>query len=392
MSKLTENFVAVNEGRMAKSEFLRQVKQGFPGVISPCNSYEDAISILRRKQLLSEDVVYKCKGDKFPLESIERGLRWELEEMGLCDFETPSPAEYKKARFKAIDNLCKDPEYYLKKIACCCDKCKQSQEGAEQKHGKNYKQPEEHMKEVKPKNNLQEGKKKVMKESAYTEKRYGYTEDDSVKTQLVQALLKKINPETGKKYTQAEARKKADKMIRVQKAKKAEVKEFKTPKMNPQEGKLLKETITKSIVKILSEAATTNLAQLSDKNASIQNVPAILNNLENIVTEIESFIIKEQTKIQGVFDSIGDIKNEDNIPVGYKFVQPIMDAFKRDLEPVLQKVNFDNIKMPEAPELNQDPMNPEMGGEMEQPEPKQTMFTPKEPLAENKQPKKRYTR
>lgn len=620
MSKLTSDYIAVNEGRMAKSEFLRQARMGFPGIVTQFNSYDDAITILRKKGLLSEEVVYRCKADRFPLESIERGIRWELENMGIdLSIETPGTGDYKRARQLAIDNLCKDPEFYLKKIARCCDSCDRTQEEAEQKFGKDYKQPDDHMKEIKPKQSLQEGdlsmhkdvnmnadvgsgteqapkvkravvhrdrtldhdwsaddykvayivaeygkkgieavaskcdvkgldvsniavanyiincssaalqlvlqgirkfelgdyrndkdrteflasyrmnrnflkayeelhgksledcvqsidpskvgsesadirglekkeddrrkrannrgkemtvekqriktelervkttamtlhisnpswsrdrclkiakfknnwspeieaqaKKFGLMESAYTDARYGWSEDDATRVGLVQALLKKINPETGKKYTQSEARKKADKMIKAHKAKQA-VKNVEESKQAGIDRKLLNETITRTIVRVLSEAATANLAQLSDQNASVQNIPAILNNLENVVTEIESFIIKEQSKIQSIFDSVGDIKNEDNIPVGYKFVQPIMDAFRKDLEPVLQKIDLSNIKLPEAPELGQDSVAPEMSSEepLEGPEEKETVFTPKRPLAEARQPKKRYTR
>lgn len=481
MSKLLDNYKLVTEGKLSKSEFLRQARQGFPNYITQFTSYNDAISIFRNKGILTEDVEYQCKGDKFPLESIERGIRWELEEMGInVNLEMPEKGDYKEARKKAIDNLCKDPEYYIKKIACCCDKCEHTQEEAEKKKGKDYKQKdtEGQMKEVKP-------EKKNLQESAYTEKKKGYTDDEKTSVSLIQALLQRTNPETGKKYTQAEAKKKAAKMIAAKKKKNvneaidskmveankvfrdkwvyfmskeyaekmkaagkggnmlspAEAatkacmlvrKALNMPNYRPdrdtinslrsgqgkwalqwfgeKDGKpqfnqsygmnvresmnesiLLKESITKTITKILSEAATQNLAALSDQNASVQELPGILNNLENIVTEIESFIIKEQAKIQSVFDSIGNIKNQDNIPIGYKFTQPILDSFKKDLEPVLEKVNLDDLKMPEAPEMD--------GGEglnagepgMEAPEEKQTVFTPKEPLAESKQPRKRYT-
>lgn len=380
MSKLTNNYIAVTEGRMTKSEFLRQARQGFPGVVSQFNSYEDAINIFRKKGLLSEEVVYRCQGDRFPLETIERGIRYELEEMGYhSPCEVPCPGDYKKAKAKVIDNLCKDQMYYYNLISTANNNVELPKADVEDK-----------MKEVKP------NQKKVdLQESAYTEKRYGWSESDNVQTQLVQAILKKINPDTGKKYTPAEAKKKAAKMIKAKQAKKSEPKteavQDTRKKVSPDEQRLLKESITNVIQKVLSEAATANLAQLSDQHASVQGIPAILNSLENIVTEIESFILKTQTKIQSAFDSIGDIRNEDGIPVGYKFVEPILNSFKKDLEPVLQKVSLDNLKLPEAPEIEQEPV---AGSEepMEEPlEPKQTMFTPKSSLSENKQPRKRYT-
>lgn len=332
MSKLTNNYIAVQKGSMSQAEFLRQARQQFPGVVSQFNSYNDTLTILKNKGLLSEEVMYQCQGDRFPLEAIERGIEFELESMGIrTDLETPTSTEYKQAKKRAIDNLCKDELFYVKKVAVCCDKAKTSQEQAEKEKGENYKQKksEGQMKPV-----------KVLRESKGS-----------------------VKPVISKK--------------------------------DSVDSKLLKESITKAITKILSEAATANLAQLSDQHASIQGIPAILNTLENIVTEIESFILKTQTKIQGAFDSIGDIRNEDNIPVGYKFVQPILESFKKDLEPVLQKASLDNLKLPTAPEQSEssevDVNNqPELGSEVEE-DPKQTVFAPKQQLAENKQPRKRYT-
>ena len=93
--------------------------------------------------------------------------------------------------------------------------------------------------------------------------------------------------------------------------------------------------------------------------------------MENVVTEIESFILKEQSKIQSIFDSIGAIKNEDNIPVGFKFAQPIMDSFQKDLEPVLQKISLDSIKLPDAPET--DTIEPVVEDEEAELSPKETV-------------------
>lgn len=625
MSKLSENYIAVNEGKLAKSEFLRQSRQAFPGFINQFTSYDDAIKIFRNKGLLSEDIVYQCPGDKYPLEQIEKGLRYELEELGYyTPMSVPTPADYKKAKMKAIDNLGKDPLYYIKMDACCCDKCKQSQAEAEAKKGEDYKQKKAEGQMVK----VEPGQRKVkpLQESAYSEKRESFSDKDKVMVQLVQAIMKKDNPETGKKYTQAEAKKKAEKMYKSHEAKKKAVNENWTsaddaaaaadaeannealkvfinwarqnagtrtmpengkdsetidgmeftwnfrkdwnqwqlcvdkdtwekrlrgfqclfsnchdvrptmtaqrngiiefnewnslfdnlykrdavnegegvpvdekamkkqfdqyvrfltycrdnglkpnfgtwmnymnaekeniqeigdtlkgqnamgrlarrkakqgdkaaekeisdrawdaaeetekkggvPKgasdnayqmgryLNMKESKMLKESISKAVTKVLSEAATANLAKLSDENASIQGIPAILNNLENVVTEIESFIIKEQTKIQDIFDSVGDIKNEDGIPVGYRFVQPIMNSLKQDLAPVLEKVNLDNIQLPAAPESLSQEENPDMAADpnadMAAPEEKRTVFAPRgekpQPLAESKS-NRRYTK
>ena len=475
----SKNYIALTEGRMAKSEFLRQARQAFPHLIGAGNSFEDALRILTRKGLINEELVYQNKADKFPLEAIERGIRYELEVMDVYDIHHPSQEQYKKARQRAIDNLGKDPLYYINKIA---EGTKQPKQEDETKNG-------DHMKEVKPgKKNLQEGKyiteapaedltqlnkkfldlyikykdgnyqikdketgelrpgkalapetaaqkacmvvRKVMNAPRFRPDRntiascavgrgklqyqgenngvpsfnyaWSLREDelgeasknggDPVWTQFYQHFLKKYkeakdpNADHNARIKANQAFKKYQEKHNVQESKKG-----------PDIDKLvLKESLIKAIGKVLNEAATANLARLSDENASVAELPGIINSLENIVTEIESFWIKEQQKIQGVFDQVGNIKNEDGLPVGYKFVQPMLDSLKKDLEPVLAKISLEGLNLPEAPAPDQtqvnDP-NAELDPNAPAPVPeKQTVFSPaeKEPLQETKN--RRYTK
>lgn len=388
MSSLTEKYRMVLEGKMTKAEFVRQARQGFPQQISSVTSYDDAIRIFKNKGMLSEEVEYQCPGDKFSLDQIDKGLRYELLEMGVSPRLAPSHAEYEQAKRKAIDNLSKDPLHYVKLI----------------EKGKMFLQERRKQK-------LEEAKAISADEKA---RRVGQKEEDDKGAQrLFNALMQAKAAKKPKNRWMADDAASALRQVRAR---------FNMPKWTPKglppslsfsvkddkfsdvweragaatkgfkesqskEGKLLQEVITKMVTKVLTEAATTNLASLSDQNATIQGIPAILNSLENIVTEIESFILKEQSKIQGVFDNIGNIKNEDNIPVGYKFVQPIMDAFAKDLQPVLDKISLDNIKVPEAPEslgdeelqTGDEPVGPGIDPENLEmtPEDKATLFTPK---------------
>ena len=659
MSTLVENYIAVNEGKLAKSEFLRQSRQSFPHFISQFTSYDDAVKIFKNKGLLSEEVLYQCKGDKFPLEQIEKGIEVELLNLGINPMVVPTPAEYTKAKMKAIDNLCKDSLYYVKMDACCCDKCKHT---ALEKDANDY-EPSDKMELVKPtKLNEARTKKpllnkdengdyplpnkntvnipdsniewtenrcriayiiakfksngiqalqglfgiggpatreefcfKVLGATAYSSQcavgrmrdlirgngmyfdsaihlhnfvkvynelqKHGddleacldtvnpdletpvddatvedlrakskaskergaekQREAAAAKKDRIEAASKqiqaqydsiyrkhhekmmqdlkngsvsysavfnitndKINAEFGKWWSQKaleepiyrEGKVKPDDLnkaynyqdymkkffdpldskLKLQEALKKKYPEkweklyesvmkkiddkntFKSPqeglkamddmfdklvvKMKPnmalqkvrefyknknyvpskdvlrnhdlvcidrkkgdiiprlrenKEPQLeqLRKAIKSKIVQVLSEAATTNLAQLSDQNASIQGVPAVINSLENVVTEIESFILKEQTKIQGIVDNIGNIKNEDGIPIGYKFTKPILDSFKHDLEPVLNKISLDNIKLPQAPEMNDEMYGQEEG--LEADEEKANVYAPK---------------
>lgn len=627
---VNKSYKALLEGRISKSEFLRQARQGLPQYISNATSFEDAIKILRQKSILAESLVYQNKGDQFPLESIERGIRYELEEMDIVDVNSPTREEYKEAKQKAIDNLCKDPLYYIYKIA-----------GSDFKQvHKNEKEVEndDEMKKVEPgRKNLKEGKytgfeKKVEEAGTYKPMDYKQRSDQKPERQEVPRKVSQpkgsederkansyflelyckykdgkyqvIDPETKEKkegqpldpvkaaeracimvrkaynlprfrpnrdamtnlsvdkykivYTgerngkptfnqswdqtaatrgrggqisekdmeegrlnlhRDEANGVYNQIYRQLKAKypkkgEAELKDLvkrvyasyqkkqgsvseagyqpyrgsarggvesarayhnpekgkdknpnpegdrlfvqlytklaqnpekaliktreliKDPTWKPspavmknlgfkwldpvkgtftsahptwKEGKemdidkmVLKESVIKLIGKVLNEAATTNLAQFSDENASIADLPAAINSLENVVTEIESFWLKEQQKIQGIFDSLGNIKNEDGMPIGYKFAQPILESLKKDLAPVLEKITLDSLNLPEAPAPDQTQVN-DPNAEVDPNDPnavppvpeKKTVFSPakseEEPLQEGKK-NRRYTK
>lgn len=418
---IANTYKAVHEGKISKGEFLRQTRQNFPSYINQFTSYDDAISILRRRGILSEEVIYQCQGDRFPLESIDRGIRYELEQAGIYDVTEVGKGDYKEAKKKAIENLCKDPLYYINIVA-----------GGDKKRAeKNQKEIDTNnsMFEVKPRKNLQE----VSREDLAA---HNSVEGDRLFQDFLikyKQLLPTKGPEEHASKACMAVRKalgqsrwlpsrsmmQSKKLSYDHKEVEVQTKDGKTVKKpvfsygyaragvdykgstrtggikgSVKESKLLKEAIVKKIQKILAEAATTNLAQFSDENSGVQGIPAILNNLENIVTEIESFILKEQSKIQSVFDSIGAIKNEDNIPVGFKFAQPIMDSFQKDLEPVLQKISLDSIKLPDAPET--DTVEPVVGDEEAELSPKETVFSPskkRETLQEEKVTvRRRYTR
>lgn len=418
---ITNTYKAVHEGKISKGEFLRQTRQNFPSYINQFTSYDDAISILRRRGILSEEVIYQCQGDRFPLESIDRGIRYELEQAGIYDVTEVGKGDYKEAKKKAIENLCKDPLYYINIVA-----------GGDKKRAeKNQKEIDTNnsMFEVKPRKNLQEVSRedlaahnsmegdRLFQDFLIKYKQLlptkGPEEHASKACMAVRKALGQSRWLPSRSMMQSKKLSYDHKEVEVQTKDGKMVKkpvfsygyaragvDYKGStrtggiKGSIKESKLLKEAIVKKIQKILAEAATTNLAQFSDENSSVQGIPAILNNLENVVTEIESFILKEQSKIQSIFDSIGAIKNEDNIPVGFKFAQPIMDSFQKDLEPVLQKISLDSIKLPDAPET--DTIEPVVGDEEAELSPKETVFSPskkRETLQEGKVTvRRRYTR
>lgn len=455
---LSKNYIALTEGRMSRSEFLRQARQSFPNLIGAGNNFEDALKILTRKGLINEELIYQNKADKFPLESIERGIRYELEVMDVFDVHHPTQEQYKKARQRAIDNLGKDPLYYINRIAGGTkeladrnqkevdnnDQMKKVEAGTKHtlKEGKyiteaptednvqlnkkfldlyikykdgNYQVKDKESGELKPGKKLApetaaqkaclvirksmnaprfrpdrntiascsvgRGKLQYQGEKdgvptfnyAWSLKEATKTVNDPLFSQFYQHFVKKYK-DAGDPNAELKARKDA----------KGALARYKAKQMKEQQEKaVLKEHIINIVGKVLNEAATANLAQLSDENASVSELPGIINNLENVVTEIESFWIKEQQKIQGIFDQVGNIKNEDGLPVGYKFVQPIIDSLKKDLDPVLAKITLDDLKLPEAPAPDQTQVNdPNVEVDPNDPnavpsvEPKQTVFSP----------------
>lgn len=455
---LSKNYIALTEGRMSRSEFLRQARQSFPNLIGAGNNFEDALKILTRKGLINEELIYQNKADKFPLESIERGIRYELEVMDVFDVHHPSQEQYKKARQRAIDNLGKDPLYYINRIAGGTkeladrnqkevdnnDQMKKVEAGTKHtlKEGKyiteaptednvqlnkkfldlyikykdgNYKVKDKETGELKAGKKLApetaaskacmvvrksmnaprfrpdrntiascsvgRGKLQYQGEKdgvptfnyAWSLKEATKTVNDPLFSQFYQHFVKKYK-DAGDPNAELKARKDA----------KGALARYKAKQMKEQQEKaVLKEHIINIVGKVLNEAATANLAQLSDENASVSELPGIINNLENVVTEIESFWIKEQQKIQGIFDQVGNIKNEDGLPVGFKFVQPIIDSLKKDLDPVLAKITLDDLKLPEAPAPDQTQVNdpnaevdPNDPNAVPSVEPKQTVFSP----------------
>lgn len=384
---INEKYRLVTEGRLAKSEFIRQVRQNLPGYINQFTSFEDAVQIFRNKGILTEEIEYQCPGDRFSLDEIEKGIRYELEQMK--EYDIPTKEEYRKAREKTIENLSKDQLYYVNKQVCCSNSKLQTAPTGRTVSLQERKDPSGTENAQKLFNALMAARAKKAPRNRW-EAKDANAVLTQVRSKFDSTFVPKGIPATLKydiksgRFSDVWTRGGA--MTASSKARNVGMHENKEPKQK--NAKLLKEALTRTVIKLLNEAATANLAQLSDENASIQGIPTILNSLENIVTEIESFVIKETEKIQGVFDTVGSIKNEDNIPVGYKFVQPIMQAFQKDLEPVLSKVSLENIKLPKAPEPDKSEIvepgiDPENNMSSEE---KATLFTPKgtkpDPLAE----------
>ena len=126
---VAKNYKAVVEGRLAKGEFVRQMRQQFPDLISQFNGYDDTVQILKNKQVIFESTVneafnnVKIYDDRpaltYSLDVLERGIMYELQAAGLMTHDkfNIKGDDYFKAEKKAKENLGKDANHYINLIA-----------------------------------------------------------------------------------------------------------------------------------------------------------------------------------------------------------------------------------------------------------------------------------
>lgn len=173
MRTLQERYNAIQEGKYSKGHFLALARMQQPQLITRFNGYDDAVQILKNKGMIQEAnlghneissiqqeggswiVTYRKDGikekvfktekqakdfekslneakltkksltdyrykptnemDKYPYEQILRGLRVELEALGVHG--TPTAEEYSKALVKVSKNLAKDSIFYTNQLA-----------------------------------------------------------------------------------------------------------------------------------------------------------------------------------------------------------------------------------------------------------------------------------
>ena len=143
----------------------------------------------------------------------------------------------------------------------------------------------------------------------------------------------------------------------------------------------LKESVKNIITKVLeeqmiNEAATNELARLADDYAGFEGMKSAILDLQNIVTDIESYYDKTREKIQKVYDRLGDIRNEEGLKVGGFLAPSIESAFNKDLRPVTKTGFTKGLETPKVKTLSQADIDAaRAAGDIEE-EPKQTLFTP----------------
>jgi len=461
--KVTENYKAVLEGKLAKGEFVRQMRLQFPNIVTKFNGYDDTVQILKNKQMIFDAPIneafenVKVYDDRpaltYSLDALERGVQYELQAAGVLTHDkfNIKADELTAATKKAKDNLEKDSNHYLNLLS--------GESSKVDKHDR-----EEETKRGEGKVDVFNGLKKADLKEARVMLKEGKLDDLAAKLGVDVSKLKAAADKI-RDMERTSAEKDAKKLAEVEKALSDEVVE-EAPEMSLEEKKLaigavidiirskypdlsqsialdfikthyndlingvdpiaefeeyvsvntdyvqeveveekkgkdhdgdgdidkddymaakdkaikkamgkdeqLKEAI-KTIIKktlndqALNEAATNGLASLSDQYDGLKGFKTCVIDLQNLVTEIESFNDRMQEKLQSVFNKTGDIENEDGLKVGAFLAPTIMGAFKKDMGPVIKGGYMKNIELPKTTIFKRpDPAMQEM--------PKQTVF------------------
>ena len=462
----TERYKAVTEGKMAKSEFVRQMRQEFPSFITQFNGYNDTVSILKNKGLIFEAKKEKKKltkkesADKaaltFSLDALDRGIRYELQAAGLMPHDTLNADDYFKAEKSAKSNLEKNPTHYLDLIAGESNKVDKHDKEVEVKRGEGKTDTFNGM----VKANLNEAKQ-LYKEGRLDDlaEKLGISLErlqDAVQgiRQMEDAVIDEIEDEVGEvmgvnrkgekeietkpsNYTKAEGTPILREVVASAIGKIKEkykdlpgidmiIKDFikthyndlmdgadpvdefeqfvdhnydlleKKGKDHDGDGDVdtddymaakdkaikkamgkeeeLKEAIKGIIKKTLSEemineAATNELAKLADSYGGFKGMQVIINDLENIVTDVQSYYARTQEKLQSVFNKVEQVENEDGLKVGGFLAPAIEAAFRKDVRPVQRKGFMDGVEIPKVKFMPKDVPTPQM-----EEEPKQTIY------------------
>jgi len=129
----TEKYKAVNEGKMAKTEFVRQMRQSYPMYISQFNGFDDTVQILKNRGMLFE--TYSNPSKNLSDDSVRRGMDVEIAAMGHDPATCDDGEVQAKAKAKAIANIEKDPLHYYNLLAKESSKVDKNDKMKETKRG-----------------------------------------------------------------------------------------------------------------------------------------------------------------------------------------------------------------------------------------------------------------
>ena len=147
--------------------------------------------------------------------------------------------------------------------------------------------------------------------------------------------------------------------------------------------KQLKEAI-KSIIKttlnedVINEAATARLSDWGEGYETFEGVKSVVHDLENVVTEVETFFDKVGDKIAKIFERTSQFKNDEGLNIGAYIAPSLEVAFKQDLRPVSKKGFLTKISLPKVRTITQADVDTNNLGERstEDVPVKETLFTP----------------
>jgi len=146
--------------------------------------------------------------------------------------------------------------------------------------------------------------------------------------------------------------------------------------------KIVKENIKAIITKVLeegtiNEAATNELAKFADQYGGFAGMKQAIIQLQDVVTDIESYYDKTRNKIQKVYDTLGDIRNEEGLKVGGFLAPSIESAFNKDLRPVTKAGFTKGLDTPKVKVISQRDIDRNNSGEAPLGEDeKPTVFSP----------------
>ena len=145
---------------------------------------------------------------------------------------------------------------------------------------------------------------------------------------------------------------------------------------------IVKENIKAIISKVLeegviNEAATNELAKFAEQYGGFSGMKQAIIQLQDLVTDIEAYYDKTRTKIQKVYDTLGDIRNEEGLKVGGFLAPSIESAFNKDLRPVTKSGFTKGLDQPKVKVVSQRDIDRNNSGEAPLGEDeKPTVFSP----------------
>lgn len=122
MKSFTDKYIDVVQGGMSRARFLEEAVELFPQYVTPLNSYEDVVKILKQRNVIVENVtgvkvinnIPSTPSYSFPEYNLKNAINYELNVKGLSPVADDIPQElYEDIKSKCVENLTKNPLHYI---------------------------------------------------------------------------------------------------------------------------------------------------------------------------------------------------------------------------------------------------------------------------------------